>query len=91
MPLTAFLAPDEKMLAAAKATLTEAHSDVLVDKGLLSVGVRKARELVREGADIAIARGGTAVAINKAHLGLTVVEVPITGFKMIRAFGEAKH
>ncbi|MBI5579284.1 MAG: sigma 54-interacting transcriptional regulator [Deltaproteobacteria bacterium] len=91
MPLIAFLAPDEEMLTAAKATLAEAHSDVLVDKGLLSAGVRKARELVREGVEIVIARGGTAVAINKAQLGLTVVEVPITGFEMIRALGEAMH
>ena len=79
------------MLTAAKATLAEAHSDVLVDKGLLSAAVRRARERVREVVEILIARGGTAVAINKARRGLTVAEVPITGFEMIRAFGEAAH
>ena len=79
------------MLTAAKATLAEAHSDVLVYKGLLSAAVRRARERVREVVEILIARGGTAVAIKKARRGPTVAEVPITGIEMIRAFGEATH
>ena len=91
MPLIAFLAPDEDMLATARATLAEAHPDVLLEQGLLSAGVRKARTLAREGVEIVITRGGTAVAINEARLGLTVVEMPITGLDMIRALEEARH
>ena len=91
MPLIAFLAPDEDMLATARATLAKAHPDVLLEQGLLSAGVRKARTLVREGVEIIITRGGTAAAINDARLGLTVVEVPITGLDMIRALEEARH
>ena len=79
MPLIAFLAPDEDMLATARATLAKTHPDVLLEQGLLSAGVRKARTLAREGVEIVITRGGTAAAINEAQLGLTVVEVPITG------------
>jgi transcriptional regulator with PAS, ATPase and Fis domain len=91
MPLIAFLAPDEEMLATAQATLTIAHPDILLERGLLSAGVRKARTLARDGVEIIITRGGTAVAINEARLGLTVVEVPITGLDMIRALEEARH
>lgn len=91
MPLIAFLAPDEDMLATARTTLAKAHPDVLLEQGLLSAGVRKARTLVREGVEIVITRGGTAAAINEARLGLTVVEVPITGLDMIRALEEARH
>ena len=91
MPLIAFLAPDEDMLATARATLAKTHPDVLLEQGLLSAGVRKARTLAREGVEIVITRGGTAVAINEARLGLTVVEVPITGLDMIRALEEARH
>lgn len=91
MPLIAFLAPDEDMLATARATLAKTHPDILLDQGLLSAGVRKARTLAREGVEIVITRGGTAVAINEARLGLTVVEVPITGLDMIRALEEARH
>jgi transcriptional regulator with PAS, ATPase and Fis domain len=91
MPLIAFLAPDEEMLATAKATLTKTHPDVLLEQGLLSAGVRKARTLAREGVEIVITRGGTAAAIKEAQLGLTVVEVPITGLDLIRALEEARH
>ncbi len=91
MPLIAFLAPDEEMLAAARTTLAKTHSDILLEQGLLSAGVRKARMLARRGVEIVITRGGTAVAINEARLGLTVVEVPITGLDMIRALEEARH
>ena len=91
MPLIAFLAPDEDMLATAKATLAGTHPDVLLEQGLLSAGVRKARKLAREGVEIIITRGGTAAGIQEAQLGLTVVEVPITGFDMIRALEEARR
>ena len=91
MALIAFLAPDEDMLATARATLADSHPDIQVDQGLLSAGVRKARKLAREGVEIVITRGGTAEAINEARLGLTVVEVPITGMDMIRAIEEARR
>ena len=91
MPLIAFLAPDEDMLATAKATLAKTHPDILLEQGLLSAGVRKARTLAREGVEIVVTRGGTAAAIKEAQLGLTVVDVPITGLDMIRALEEARH
>jgi transcriptional regulator with PAS, ATPase and Fis domain len=91
MPLIAFLAPDEEMLATARATLSKSHPDVLLEQGLLSAGVRKARTLVREGVEIVVTRGGTAAAIKDAQLGFTVVDVPITGLDMIRALEEARH
>ena len=91
MPLIAFLAPDEEMLATARATLSKTHPDVLLEQGLLSAGVRKARTLAREGVEIVVTRGGTAAAIKEAQLGLTVVDVPITGLDMIRVLEEARH
>ena len=91
MPLIAFLAPDEDMLATARATLAKTHPDILLEQGLLSAGVRKARTLAREGVEIVVTRGGTAAAIKEAQLGLTVVDVPITGLDMIRALEEARH
>lgn len=91
MPLIAFLAPDEEMLATARASLSTTHPDVLLEQGLLSAGVRKARGFVQQGVEIVITRGGTAAEIQEAQLGLTVVEVPITGFDMIRALDEARR
>ena len=91
MPLIAFLAPDEDMLATARVTLAKTHPDILLEQGLLSAGVRKARTLAREGVEIVVTRGGTAAGIKEAQLGLTVVDVPITGLDMIRALEEARH
>lgn len=86
----AFLAPDESMLATARAVLAPGHGDVAVRLGLLSAGVTVAKELVAEGTEIIITRGGTASAIRDAGLAASVVEVPITGFDLIRAVEKAR-
>lgn len=91
MPSIAFLAPDEEMLTIARTTLAKSHPDIRLEQGLLSAGVRKARTLAQEGVEIIITRGGTADAVRDAQLGLTVVDVPITGLEMIRALEEAKQ
>jgi len=92
MSQIAFLAPDEEMLETARAALSHTHPDVLLEKGLLSAGVDKARTRARAGVQlIVIRRGGTAAAINEAGLPLTVLEAPITGFDMIRALEKARH
>lgn len=86
----AFLAPNEAMCAMARATLGERYPDVCVERGLLSAGVRVARTLAEQGVEIIIARGGTATLVRQADLGVTVVDVPITGFDVIRAVEQAK-
>ena len=92
MSQIAFLAPDEEMLETARAALSHTHPDVLIEQGLLSAGVDKTRKLAQEGVElVVISRGGTAAAINKAKLPVTVVEAPITGFDMIRAIEKARH
>lgn len=74
MPTIAFLAPDEEILATARTTLAGTRPDILLERGLLSAGVSKARKLAREGVEIMSSRGGTADAIKEARLGLTGVE-----------------
>lgn len=85
-----FLAPDEEMYKTARLTLADEHSDIFVEKGLLSEGVHLARKLVRQGTELIITRGGTASAIKEAGVEATIVEVPITGFDVIRAVEQAK-
>jgi len=70
MSLIAFLAPDEDMLATARVTLAMTHPEIRLEQGLLSAGVRKARTLAREGVEIVITRGGTAVAIKRPSWAL---------------------
>ncbi|EAX47423.1 sigma54 specific transcriptional regulator, Fis family [Thermosinus carboxydivorans Nor1] len=86
-----FLAPDEDMYHMALETLRHAHPDIRIERGLLSAGVRIARKLVEDGVEVIISRGGTASAIKDAGLPVTIVEVPITGFDVIRTVEQAKQ
>ena len=86
-----FLAPDEEMFATATSTLAFSHPDIRLEQGLLSAGVRRAHELAAQGTEILISRGGTAAAIKEAIPDLIVVEVPITGFDLLRAVSQARQ
>ena len=86
-----FLAPDKEIFATATATLSESHPDIRIEQGLLSAGVLRARELAQQGVDIIITRGGTASEIKKALPDMTVVEVPITGFDILRTIDAARQ
>ena len=86
-----FLAPDKEIFATATATLSESHPDIRIEQGLLSAGVLRARELAQQGVDIIITRGGTASEIKKALPDMTVVEVSITGFDILRTIDEARQ
>lgn len=90
MSLVAFLAPDISMLDRARGLFKEQHSDIHIVKGLLSEGVDLASSLIAAGTEIIITRGGTASAIRNAGLEVVIVEIPITGFDIIRAVQKAK-
>lgn len=85
-----FLAPHSSMLEIARATFKGCHDDINMEQGLLSEGLRKLAALVANGTEIIISRGGTALAIKKSKFPVTVVEVPITGFDIIRTVEKAK-
>jgi PAS domain S-box-containing protein len=85
-----FLAPDEEIYATATATLSEMHPDIRIEQGLLSAGVIRARELARLGAEIIITRGGTAAGIKEALPDMIVVDIPITGFDILRTVDTAR-
>ena len=86
-----FLAPDAEIFATATATLSENHPDIRIEQGLLSAGVVRARELARQGVEVIITRGGTASEIKKALPDMTVIEVSITGFDILRTIDEARQ
>src|SRR4051812_40696345 len=90
MSLIAFIAPDVSMLESARQLFKTHHSDIHIVKGLLHEGVAIATSLCAKGTEIIISRGGTATAIRNAGLEITVVEIPITGFDIIRTVEKAK-
>lgn len=91
MALISFVAPDDSLLEKAKAALINSHNDIPVYKGLLSEGVVVASSLLDQGTEIIITRGGTASAIRNAGIPVTVVEVPITGFDIMRCVEQARQ
>lgn len=91
MAIISFLAPDNSLLEKAKIALSKKHRDISVCKGLLSEGVVIASSLCDTGTEIIITRGGTAAAIRNAGIPVTVVEVPITGFDIMRCVEKAKR
>ncbi|MBP2628742.1 MAG: proprionate catabolism activator, Fis family [Firmicutes bacterium] len=90
MSLIAFIAPDVSMFESACQLFQTHHSDIHIVKGLLHEGVAIATSLYAKGTEIIISRGGTATAIRNAGLEITVVEIPITGFDIIRTVEKAK-
>jgi transcriptional regulator with PAS, ATPase and Fis domain len=86
-----FLAPDEYMYDTACSVAADADYRIRVEKGLLSEGVAVARRLAEQGAEIFITRGGTAALIKEAGIEVSIVEVPITGFDIIRTVEQAKR
>lgn len=64
---------------------------ITVERGLLSAGVVVARRLQENGAKVLISRGGTALAIRQSpDISVPVVEVPVTGFDILRAIHAAR-
>ena len=89
--MISFLDPDEKIYATAQTTLDASHPDIRIEQGLLSAGVEKAAELIHAGTEIIISRGGTARAIKQAFPATIVVELPITGFDLLRTVDQARR
>lgn len=90
MTLITFLAPDTSMLDRARNLFQSQQIDIQIKKGLLSEGVAVARSLIANGTEIIITRGGTASAIRNAGLEVIIVQIPITGFDIIRTVEKAK-
>ncbi|MDD4753808.1 MAG: sigma 54-interacting transcriptional regulator, partial [Desulfitobacteriaceae bacterium] len=71
--------------------IEEMKESILIKTGLLSEGVEMARELEREGCQVVISRGATAKKIKEFEVGITLVEIRLTGHDLIRAFAEARE
>lgn len=90
MPQIAFIAPYRELgdlVPKAGQGLGEAV-EVLV--GRIRQGVHLAQEAQKNGAEVIVSRGVTAWMIARAGLGIPVVDVPITGYDLLRAYMAAK-
>lgn len=85
-----FLAPDVSMADKVQKLFAKEYPEINIACGLLSEGVKQAAQLVKDGTDVIITRGGTAECIRDAGLSVTVVEIPVTALDVITTIVEAK-
>lgn len=85
----ALIAPYAELAQLAHQVCRELGMKAAIAVGDLAEGVRVARELVAEGAEVIISRGGTATAIS-LQLDVPVVEIAVSAFDLVRALAEAR-
>lgn len=84
-----FISPNRELSDFAK-TILGGPSDIDFVIGLLD----KAEELVtrsaQQGAEVVVTRGGTALTLKEHVCGITVVEIPVTAYDILRAAAKAR-
>lgn len=85
----ALVAPYKELAELSKQVCRELEAEVTVAVGDHIEGVRVARKLVADGADVIISRGGTATGI-AYYLDVPVVEIIVNAFDLVRALADAR-
>ncbi len=90
MSKIAFLVPHKPMLPIIKEVLTDYSSQIYVEHCQLNDYAEKAAKLLEQGYEIIVSRSGLADRLKDTGLAITVVELPVTGFDIIRAVQTAQ-
>lgn len=85
-----FFIPYETMIEQAREVLAPEFPDIEIVLASPRDAVTVISEQIKHGVNIVAARAVTANAIRQANLNVTVVNIPITAFDIIRAINEAK-
>ncbi|WP_406677193.1 sigma 54-interacting transcriptional regulator [Neomoorella carbonis] len=86
----AFIAPYEDLANIARQVSLELGLDLSIHVARMEEGANLARELARNGCQVIVSRGVTAWLIQQA-VDLPVVDVPIGGYDILRAYYQAKQ
>jgi len=84
------IAPSQQIADLFQSVARDHHRRIPVFVGQLEDGVAWATRLARDPLDVIISRGGTASAIRQLVQDVPVVEIPVTGFDILRALAEAR-
>lgn len=85
-----FIAPYRELADIFSEVCNEFNKRIIVKIGDLEEGVKQSKELEKQGIDVIISRGGTAIAIEKELSDIPIVRVPISGFDIIKAIYSIK-
>jgi len=83
------VAPYEELAEVTRQVCKDLGLAAIVAVGDLDEGIEIARELVAQGAEVIVSRGGTARAISEA-LDVPVVEIVVSAFDLVRTLAAAK-
>jgi PAS domain S-box-containing protein len=86
----AFIAPYEDLAHIARQVSLELGLDLSIHVARMEEGANLARDLARNGCQVIVSRGVTAWLIQQA-VDLPVVDVPIGGYDILRAYYQAKQ
>ncbi len=89
MPKVLFLMPNDDLAAYASEVLADQHSDIFITKGYWTDSIPIVENFLASGGEVVIARAGTAEIIRRT-LNIDVMDLPITGFDIIRSVEEAR-
>lgn len=87
----AFIAPYEDLANVARQVSQELGLELDIYVARMEEGVKAAQEAARKGCQVIVSRGVTAWLIQQAELDLPVVDVPIGGYDILRAYYQAKQ
>lgn len=91
MKKIAFLAPDQDKRREVEAILSDFHNEIIIEVGTLEEGLAKIKPLIRQGVEVVIARGETALNIRTVYPEIVVLDIPISGFDLVLALEEARQ
>lgn len=85
-----FIAPDRTMAEEYRRILSAVPDKVQVVEALLSEAIPLARRLEGQGAEVFVARGGTALLLRKEGIKTPIVEIHLTSADIVQALVKAK-
>lgn len=86
-----FIAPYEDLSHMALQVSQELRMELDIQVARTEEGVNAAREAAKKHCQVIVSRGVTAWLIQQADIGLQIVEVPIGGYDILRAYYQAKQ
>jgi transcriptional regulator with PAS, ATPase and Fis domain len=90
MAKIAIFVPDRSRFDIVKKVVDITGNDIEICEGSQNASVEIARDLANRGVEVIIARGRTADLIRQSGIGVYVIDLPITGFDLIKAVEQAK-
>ncbi len=90
MSKIAILSPIEEIIPVAKEACRRTGDNFLVQKVNFDEAVGTAKRLEKNGTEVIISRGTLGLKIIEAKLAIPVVQIPITGYDLLRTIVKAK-